>query len=238
MDENTTNVDKMTCPECGKPMKKKINQATRVEFWGCTGYPQCKATVSRTPEAEADHEAWRETQTQELETQDAVGYHGGLAVPSPTKTDIAKAKKRQYSETEQFGLYKLVLECDGDLEAVVERVAKMRADDPECPIRLIDEVRLSSFLERHMEDFVKHARMVRALPAIVHLSKNASQENVRMSAAKYLWDRADGSPTAKTELEIKAVTWTELAERRESDATQYAHGDWTNPDDGEVPVGD
>ena len=227
-----------TCPSCGSPMAKKTNQSSRIEFWGCSTYPKCKATLSLTPEAEAEHQAWRDAQTQELEAQDAAGYHGGLTLPTPTKKDLAVAKGKQYDEAEQYALYKLVIECDGDLPAVVEKVGKEREQDTEYPVRLIDEARLCSFLERHMEDFVKHARTISALPTIVHLAKNASQENVRLSAAKYLWDRADGSPTAKTELEIRGLTWTELAERRNADAAQYSHGEWTNPDEMEIPTGD
>ncbi|MDM4770869.1 DNA topoisomerase III [Solimonas sp. SE-A11] len=31
------------CPTCGKPMRKR--SGSRGEFWGCTGYPDCKATA-------------------------------------------------------------------------------------------------------------------------------------------------------------------------------------------------
>jgi len=34
--------DVPACPECGKPMKKR--NSARGEFWGCTGYPECKGT--------------------------------------------------------------------------------------------------------------------------------------------------------------------------------------------------
>lgn len=36
-----------TCPECGKPMKRRKAGAGRnagKEFWGCTGYPSCRGT--------------------------------------------------------------------------------------------------------------------------------------------------------------------------------------------------
>jgi DNA topoisomerase-1 len=36
----------MTCPNCGKPMAKKF--AGRRPFMGCTGYPECKTTLSMT----------------------------------------------------------------------------------------------------------------------------------------------------------------------------------------------
>lgn len=35
------------CPECGKPMKKRVAKSGKNaggEFWGCTGYPECKGT--------------------------------------------------------------------------------------------------------------------------------------------------------------------------------------------------
>lgn len=32
-----------TCPECGKPMRKR--KSKHGAFWGCTGYPDCTATV-------------------------------------------------------------------------------------------------------------------------------------------------------------------------------------------------
>lgn len=34
-----------TCPECGKPMTRRNARSGKnsgKEFWGCTGYPQCK----------------------------------------------------------------------------------------------------------------------------------------------------------------------------------------------------
>jgi len=34
--------DAPTCPTCDKPMKKR--NSSRGEFWGCTGYPECKGT--------------------------------------------------------------------------------------------------------------------------------------------------------------------------------------------------
>lgn len=30
------------CPSCGKPMRKR--RSAKGEFWGCTGYPECKGT--------------------------------------------------------------------------------------------------------------------------------------------------------------------------------------------------
>jgi len=32
------------CPVCGKEMKKR--ESIHGEFWGCTGYPKCKATIN------------------------------------------------------------------------------------------------------------------------------------------------------------------------------------------------
>ena len=32
------------CPNCGKPMK--IKTGSRGDFWGCSGYPECKHTES------------------------------------------------------------------------------------------------------------------------------------------------------------------------------------------------
>ena len=33
-----------TCPQCEKPMRKR--SSTRGDFWGCSGYPDCKGTKS------------------------------------------------------------------------------------------------------------------------------------------------------------------------------------------------
>ena len=30
------------CPECGEPMRRR--HSARGDFWGCSGYPECKAT--------------------------------------------------------------------------------------------------------------------------------------------------------------------------------------------------
>jgi ssDNA-binding Zn-finger/Zn-ribbon topoisomerase 1 len=30
------------CPKCGKPMRKR--QSAKGEFWGCSGFPECKGT--------------------------------------------------------------------------------------------------------------------------------------------------------------------------------------------------
>ena len=32
------------CPECSKPMRKQRRKADGSEFWGCTGYPECRKT--------------------------------------------------------------------------------------------------------------------------------------------------------------------------------------------------
>jgi len=43
------------CPECGKPMKKreaKTGKNAGSSFWGCTGYPACKKTMSEEAVAE------------------------------------------------------------------------------------------------------------------------------------------------------------------------------------------
>ena len=37
-------VPEKTCPECGKPMIRRSGK--RGDFWGCTGYPECKHTES------------------------------------------------------------------------------------------------------------------------------------------------------------------------------------------------
>ena len=31
------------CPECGKPLAKKTGKFG--EFWGCSGFPECKYTI-------------------------------------------------------------------------------------------------------------------------------------------------------------------------------------------------
>lgn len=40
--EARTPVDTPECPQCDKPMQKR--SSNRGEFWGCSGYPECKGT--------------------------------------------------------------------------------------------------------------------------------------------------------------------------------------------------
>ena len=38
-----------TCPQCGKPMVLRTAKSGRnagQQFWGCSGYPQCKGAVN------------------------------------------------------------------------------------------------------------------------------------------------------------------------------------------------
>jgi len=45
------------CPECGKPMRLRQARAgthAGEEFWGCTGYPNCKATKPKANDAPRD----------------------------------------------------------------------------------------------------------------------------------------------------------------------------------------
>jgi four helix bundle suffix protein len=37
------------CPECGKPMRRR--HSAKGDFWGCSGYPECRATRALTPPA-------------------------------------------------------------------------------------------------------------------------------------------------------------------------------------------
>ena len=37
------------CPECNKPMRKQRRKADGSEFWGCTGYPECRKTQAVSP---------------------------------------------------------------------------------------------------------------------------------------------------------------------------------------------
>ncbi len=37
--------DKLICPNCGRPMK--LRKGPYGEFWGCTGYPECKTIVKK-----------------------------------------------------------------------------------------------------------------------------------------------------------------------------------------------
>ncbi|MCP5081150.1 MAG: DNA topoisomerase III, partial [Alphaproteobacteria bacterium] len=34
-----------TCPACGKPLRRRKTKASGKWFWGCSGYPDCKATL-------------------------------------------------------------------------------------------------------------------------------------------------------------------------------------------------
>ncbi|MEJ1343118.1 MAG: DNA topoisomerase III [Candidatus Sedimenticola sp. (ex Thyasira tokunagai)] len=34
-----------TCPACGKPLRRRKAKASGERFWGCSGYPDCKATL-------------------------------------------------------------------------------------------------------------------------------------------------------------------------------------------------
>lgn len=43
--ERARQEDAPLCPDCGRPMHKrkaKTGQNAGQEFWGCTGYPECK----------------------------------------------------------------------------------------------------------------------------------------------------------------------------------------------------
>jgi len=40
--EARTEPDAPTCPQCDKPMRKR--SSARGEFWGCSGYPECRGT--------------------------------------------------------------------------------------------------------------------------------------------------------------------------------------------------
>ncbi|MBN1669566.1 MAG: topoisomerase DNA-binding C4 zinc finger domain-containing protein [Kiritimatiellae bacterium] len=40
--EARTPIDTPQCPQCEKPMRKRVS--SRGEFWGCSGYPECKGT--------------------------------------------------------------------------------------------------------------------------------------------------------------------------------------------------
>lgn len=37
---------KLTCPECGRPMRQRRNRTSGEMFWACSGYPDCKFTYS------------------------------------------------------------------------------------------------------------------------------------------------------------------------------------------------
>lgn len=40
----------LTCPECGKPMRLKFSRKFNRDFYGCTGYPNCKCTHGAHPD--------------------------------------------------------------------------------------------------------------------------------------------------------------------------------------------
>jgi len=44
------------CPDCGEPMVKRENNYDCSIFWGCSGYPDCKACEPF--EGEEDNEGW------------------------------------------------------------------------------------------------------------------------------------------------------------------------------------
>ncbi len=49
--------DKPRCPVCGQPMLKRTARkgpGTGQSFWGCSGYPDCKGTLSVSPPDKAD----------------------------------------------------------------------------------------------------------------------------------------------------------------------------------------
>jgi len=35
---------RIICPQCGRDMHRRQNKKNGRHFWGCTGYPRCKAT--------------------------------------------------------------------------------------------------------------------------------------------------------------------------------------------------
>lgn len=46
-DEQQADPDAPVCPECGKPMRKRLAKSGKnagKPFWGCPGYPECKGT--------------------------------------------------------------------------------------------------------------------------------------------------------------------------------------------------
>ncbi|MBQ8708868.1 MAG: topoisomerase DNA-binding C4 zinc finger domain-containing protein [Succinivibrionaceae bacterium] len=59
-DANGANMQKL-CPDCGRPMVKRRSAKTGNEFWGCSGYPECRCIVDENrqskPRAPADPSA-------------------------------------------------------------------------------------------------------------------------------------------------------------------------------------
>ena len=44
MSSDNQNISKAVCSQCGKEMRKKTGKFG--EFWGCSGYPDCKNTMN------------------------------------------------------------------------------------------------------------------------------------------------------------------------------------------------
>lgn len=51
-DDNEESEDLPQCPQCGKPMV--LRSGKRGEFWGCTGYPNCRYTMEVGAEKDAE----------------------------------------------------------------------------------------------------------------------------------------------------------------------------------------
>lgn len=212
--------DTPKCPECDSPMIEKLNRTRGVTFYSCSRYPKCRATRPIGEDIEG-----------QLEMQDAIGYWGGLSVPTPTKKELAEAKGKQYQEDEIATLCDLLIEHEGDIDAVVADIVQKCNANADYPVRLLDRPRLYTFVNNHIDDVYRALRTARALPALIKLVKSAEQENVKLGAARELLNRADGMPTQKIETHNVHYTWEDVEKERQRTLKQYEEaGVWHHSD--------
>ena len=212
-----------SCPDCGGKMILRVQHATGHEFWSCIRYPDCRGTVNPGRELEE-------------EVQDAAEYWGQRAIPTPTKNELAEKRNHAYGDAEKYTIFEIVIKHVGDLEAILDEINTNRKKDDTYPVRILDKARFLSFMDNHIQDFLKAARTTIALPTLIRLAKQADQSSIEFGAAREIFNRADGMPTQRNELAIVTYDWAEVeAEKKRTMKTLEKSDMWSSPANSTTP---
>lgn len=204
------------CPDCGSDMEQRTNQLLNVEFWGCSKYPKCRATVSQ---SQTGDDAYRH-QAEVLRAEyDIRAVEGGTSSHSPEpRTHIAKS----YSDGERAMIFAALMETGNDPKKAQAKLEEWNNEGISHCLTDIDTSAIRSIRRRYKGDFWEAIGSSKGIKVLLELIDGAESENVRLAAIKEVFDRDEGKPIARIQQTTVSLSHAEVEQRFREQRKKYA----------------
>ena len=219
----------LECQRCGRPFDYLVDREG-VPFWGHRNWKQiqCQNTASITPEDKAIRkQKWDDNAF--LDGRE----NNWPAVKQKVKENQLAA--RSHNDLERSLIWACLIECNNDVKLASAMYTKAAEDEGLKDIKPVTPATLKAFRKKNMDEYFAELSSEVGIKGLLEVTKSAgTSDQTKYLVSRYLIDRAEGTPVARTETLTVTATFDDIEKARKETEAEYGHkqepGVWEDAD--------